>query len=47
MEKDQCIHWLEQADMLQCIHKANNRNISGAQVQVVELIQDLEHGRSS
>jgi hypothetical protein len=32
MEKDQCIHCLEQADMLQCIHKANNRNIVGAQV---------------
>jgi ABC-type iron transport system FetAB ATPase subunit len=47
MEKDQCIHRLEQADVLQRIHEANNQNISGAQVQVVELIQDLECGRSS
>jgi hypothetical protein len=47
MEKDQCIHRLEQADVLQHIHKANNENISGARVQVVELIQDLERGRSS
>jgi hypothetical protein len=47
MEKDQCIHQLEQADILQRIHEANNQNISGARVQVVELIQDLEHGRSS
>jgi hypothetical protein len=30
MEKDQCIHRLEQADVLQCIHEANNWNISGA-----------------
>jgi hypothetical protein len=30
MEKDQCICHLEQADVLQRIHKANNRNISGA-----------------
>jgi hypothetical protein len=47
MEKDQCIRRLEQADVLQHIHKANNQNISGARVQVVELIQDLERGRSS
>jgi hypothetical protein len=47
MEKDQCIHRLEQADVLQRIHEANNQNISGARVQVVELIQDLEHGCSS
>jgi hypothetical protein len=32
MEKDQCIWQLEQADVLQCIHEANNQNISGAQV---------------
>jgi hypothetical protein len=30
MEKDQCIRRLEQADILQRIHKANNQNISGA-----------------
>jgi hypothetical protein len=47
MEKDQCIWWLEQADALQRIHKANNRNIAGARVRVVELIQDLECGCSS
>jgi hypothetical protein len=47
MEKDQCIHRLEQADILQHIHEANNQNISGAQVRVVELIQDLECGHSS
>jgi hypothetical protein len=47
MEKDQCIRRLEQADTLQRIHKANNKNIAGARVQVVELIQDLERGRSS
>jgi hypothetical protein len=47
MEKDQCIRRLEQADVLQCIHKANNQNISGARVRVVELIQDLERGCSS
>jgi hypothetical protein len=47
MEKDQCIRRLEQADVLQCIHEANNQNISGARVQVVELLQDLERGRSS
>jgi hypothetical protein len=47
MEKDQCIRQLEQADILQRIHKANNQNISGARVRVVELIQDLEHGHSS
>jgi hypothetical protein len=47
MEKDQCIRWLEQADALQRIHKANNQNIAGAHIQVVELLQDLEHGRSS
>jgi cobyrinic acid a,c-diamide synthase len=47
MEKDQCIRRLEQADALQHIHKANNKNIAGAQVQVVELIQDLERGCSS
>jgi hypothetical protein len=47
MEKDQCIRRLEQADTLQRIHKANNKNIAGAQVQVVELIQDLERGHSS
>jgi hypothetical protein len=47
MEKDQCICWLEQADALQRIHKANNQNIAGARVQVVELLQDLEHGHSS
>jgi hypothetical protein len=29
MEKDQCIHRLEQADVLQRIHKANDQNISG------------------
>jgi hypothetical protein len=46
MEKDQCIWRLEQADVLQRIHKANNQNISGAQVRVVELIQDLERGCS-
>jgi hypothetical protein len=32
MEKDQCIRQLEQADVLQRIHKANNQNISGARV---------------
>jgi hypothetical protein len=47
MEKDQGIQQLKQADALQCIHKANNQKISGAQVQVVELIQGLEHGHSS
>jgi hypothetical protein len=47
MEKDQCIRRLEQADVLQRIHKANNQNISGARVRVVELIQDLECGCSS
>jgi hypothetical protein len=47
MEKDQCIRRLEQADVLQRIHEANNRNISGARVRVVELLQDLERGRSS
>jgi hypothetical protein len=29
MEKDQCIHRLEQADVLQRIHEANDQNISG------------------
>jgi hypothetical protein len=47
MEKDQCIRRLEQADVLQRIHEANNQDISGARVRVVELIQDLEHGHSS
>jgi hypothetical protein len=47
MEKDQCIRRMEQADVLQRIHEANNKNISGAQVRVVELLQDLERGRSS
>jgi hypothetical protein len=47
MEKDQCIRRLEQADVLQRVHEANNRNITGARVQVVELLQDLERGRSS
>jgi hypothetical protein len=47
MEKDQCIRQLEQADVLQHIHEANNKNISGARVRVVELIQDLERGCSS
>jgi hypothetical protein len=47
MEKDQCIRQLEQADVLQRIHEANNRNISGARVRVVELLQDLERGCSS
>jgi hypothetical protein len=47
MEKDQCIRRLEQADALQRIHKANNKNIAGARVRVVELLQDLEHGCSS
>jgi hypothetical protein len=47
MEKDQCIRRLEQADVLQRIHEANNQNISGARVRVVELLQDLERGRSS
>jgi hypothetical protein len=47
MEKDQCIRRLEQADALQRIHEANNRNISGARVRVVELLTDLERGRSS
>jgi hypothetical protein len=47
MEKDQCIQRLEQADVLQHIHEANNQNISRARVRVSELIQDLERGRSS
>jgi hypothetical protein len=47
MEKDQCVHRLEQADALQRIHKANNRNIAEARVQVVELLDDLERGCSS
>jgi hypothetical protein len=47
MEKDQCIRRLEQADALQRIHEANNQNITGARVRVVELLQDLERGRSS
>jgi hypothetical protein len=47
MEKDQCIRRLEQADTLQRIHEANNKNISGARVRVVELLTDLERGRSS
>jgi uncharacterized protein YhaN len=47
MEKDQCIHRLKQADALQRIHKANNQNITGVQVHVVELPEDLEHGHSS
>jgi hypothetical protein len=47
MEKDQCIRRLEQADALQRIHEANNKNISGARVRVVELLTDLERGRSS
>jgi hypothetical protein len=47
MEKDQCIWRMEQADVLQCIHKANNQNISGARVRVSELLQDLERGCSS
>jgi hypothetical protein len=47
MEKDQCIWRLEQADVLQRIHEANNQNISGARVRVAELIQDLECGCSS
>jgi hypothetical protein len=44
---DQCICQLEQADALQHIHKANNQNIAGAQVHVVELLEDLECGHSS
>jgi hypothetical protein len=47
MEKDQCIRRLEQADALQRIHEANNQNIAGARVRVVELLQDLERGCSS
>jgi hypothetical protein len=47
MEKDQCIHRLEQVDTLRRIHEANDRNIAGTRVRVVELIQDLEHGCSS
>jgi hypothetical protein len=47
MEKDQCICRLEQADVLQRIHKANNQNITGARVRVVELLEDLERGCSS
>jgi hypothetical protein len=47
MEKDQCIRRLEQADTLQRIHKANNKNISGARVRVAELITDLKCGCSS
>jgi hypothetical protein len=47
MEKDQCIRRMEQADVLQHIHKANNQNISGARVRVSELLQDLERGCSS
>jgi hypothetical protein len=47
MEKDQCIRRLEQADTLQRIHEANNKNIAGARVRVVELLTDLERGRSS
>jgi hypothetical protein len=47
MEKDQCICRLEKADALQRIHKANNQNIAGARVRVVELLKDLERGRSS
>jgi hypothetical protein len=47
MEKDQCICRLEQADALQRIHEANNQNITEARIRVVELLQDLESGRSS
>jgi hypothetical protein len=47
MERDQCVHHLEQADALQKIHKANNQNILGARVCVVELLEDLECGHSS
>jgi hypothetical protein len=47
MEKDQCIRRLEQADVLQRVHEANNQNITGARVRVVELLEDLERGRSS
>jgi hypothetical protein len=47
MEKDQCIQRLEQADTLQRIHEANNRNLAGTRVHVVKLIEDLECGCSS
>jgi hypothetical protein len=33
--------------MTRTFQEANDQNISGAQVRVVELIQDLEHGHSS
>jgi hypothetical protein len=47
MEKGQCIRRMEQADILQRIHEANNKNISGARVRVSELLQDLEREHSS
>jgi hypothetical protein len=47
MEKAQCIRRLEQADALQRIHEANNKNIAGARVRVMELLDDLERGHSS
>jgi hypothetical protein len=33
--------------MTRTFQEANDQNISGARVRVVELIQDLEHGHSS
>jgi hypothetical protein len=47
MERDQCICRLEEADTLQRIHEANNQNIQGAHIRVVELIKDMQCGHSS
>jgi hypothetical protein len=47
MERDQCIQHLEEVDTLQRIHEANNQNIAGTRVRVVELIEDMQRGRSS
>jgi hypothetical protein len=47
MEKDQCVQRLEQANTLERMAEANQRNIAGVQGRVVELLQDMECGCST
>jgi hypothetical protein len=47
MEKDQCVRRLEQANTLERMAEANRRNIAEARGRVVELLQDMERGRST
>jgi hypothetical protein len=47
MEKDQCVRRLEQANTLERMAEANRQNIVEARGRVVELLQDMERGRST